>query len=240
MKNFIDLLLNDSVLFLIGITIVVLIVLIIICIILLKKRYDLDNHSNGEAFKERDVLAELSTLTKVEEPVKEDIQIETPNVEKAVIEENKVDDNKIDLEAMLSQMEETLNEKEKAIVTFEQEQEEKAIISYEELKKAVNQNNNTEVTKVETLEPKPIIKSVSVPNQEVNNNDNKGFKNTDFISPVFGKMENNYEYPKIGEFDEREERSIDKVNQNLNFAKHREDKNEAFLDNLKQFRKNLE
>ena len=47
MEAFIDLLLNDSILFLIAITIIVLIILIVCFIVLLKKKYDLtDNKSN--------------------------------------------------------------------------------------------------------------------------------------------------------------------------------------------------
>lgn len=237
MKSFVDLLLNDSVLFLIAITIIVLIVLIIICVILLKKRYDLDGKDNKVEIKSNNVLEELSELTKKADSLIQNV--ETPNLynddnsDKDLIAEN----DKIDLEAMLSKMEATLNEKEQAIVNFEQEQEEKAIISYEELKKAVNQNNNTEVTKVESLEPKLPLREIDKP-IELDNKD-KSFKNTDFISPIFGKMDNNYDYPKIEEFTEQ---TISKKNshENLVFAKHGEDKNEAFLDSLKQFRKNLE
>ena len=65
------------------------------------------------------------------------------NINNCLKDEEPNFNDKVDLEAMLLQMEESLNEKDKAIANFEQEQEEKAIISYEELKKAVNKNLNT-------------------------------------------------------------------------------------------------
>lgn len=236
MKEFIDLLLNDSVFFLIAVTIVVLIILIIICVILLKKKYDIVEVTERKDNTLNDNVNKLNTL--VNEPteiyaeeIKEDFK-ETL-VENNVIEEK---NNKMDLEAMLSKMEETLNEKDKAIANFELEQEEKAIISYEELKKAVNKNNNTSVTKVDSLEPK---KEVSKKTEVVNNiNDNKNFKNTDFISPIYGRMDNNYEYPTISNF---EENAKEEPKENIIVgAKHSKSNNEAFLDNLKQFRRNLE
>lgn len=238
MKSFIDLLLNDSVLFLIAITIIVLIVLIIICILLLKKRYDLDSNDNKLEIKSNNALAELSELTKETSSVAQSVENLNSRNEDNIDKNLTTEDDKIDLEAMLSKMEATLNEKEQAIVNFEQEQEEKAIISYEELKKAVSQNNNMEVTKVESLEPKLPVQEIDK-SIELDHKD-KSFKNTDFISPIFGKMDNNYDYPKIEEFAEQRTVLKKTTNENLAFAKHSEDKNEAFLDSLKQFRKNLE
>lgn len=238
MKNFIDLLLNDSVLFLIAITIIVLIVLIIICIILLKKRYDLDGNEQVTDTT-TNALNELSELTQTDNHNQSKIESTAFLPKEEPIEKaNNINDSKIDLEAMLSQMEATINEKDKAIANFEQEQEEKAIISYEELKKAVKQNSNAEVTKVETLEPKIEFKEDT--RTVDTSNDNKSFKNTDFISPIFGKMDNNYDYPKISEFEEQRPVIKREANNDLMYAKHSEDKNEAFLDSLKQFRKNLE
>lgn len=236
MKEFIDLLLNDSVFFLIGVTIIVLIILIIICVLLLKKKYDIVEVKDTNDNTLYDNVNKLNTL--VNEPTKiyeNEIKEESKEV---IVENNIVEEknNKMDLEAMLSKMEETLNEKDKAIANFEQEQEEKAIISYEELKKAVNQNNNASVTKVESLEPK---KEVFEKREVVNNiNDNKNFKNTDFISPIYGRMDNNYEYPTISNFEEevKEEKKEDTIVR----AKHSKNNNEVFLDSLKQFRKNLE
>lgn len=231
MKEFIDLLLNDSVFFLIAVTIIVLIILIIICVLLLKKKYDMVEIKDTNDNTLYDNVNKLNTL--VNEPTKiyeEEIKEEPKEV--IVEEKNK----KMDLEAMLSKMEETLNEKDKAIANFEQEQEEKAIISYEELKKAVNQNINSSVTKVDSLEPK---KEVFEKREVVNNiTDNRNFKNTDFISPIYGRMDNNYEYPTISNSDE--EIKEDPKENVIVGAKHSKNNNEAFLDSLKQFRRNLE
>lgn len=231
MREFIDLLLNDSVFFLIGITIIVLIILIIICVVLLKKKYDIVEVKDSDEVNYDNNITKLNTL--VNEQVKSIEEPKAIEVEASSIESN---DNKIDLEAMLSKMEETLNEKDKAIANFEQEQEEKAIISYEELKKAVNQNSNTNVTKVDSLEPKvPVINEIK--KEATVTNSTKNFKNTDFISPIYGKMDNNYEYPTISNFDEE---MVEEPKEDIVSAKHSKNNNEVFLDSLKQFRKNLE
>ncbi len=231
MREFIDLLLNDSVFFLIGITIIVLIILIFICVVLLKKKYDIIEVKASDEVNYDNNITKLNTL--VNEQVKSIEEPKTVEVETSSIESN---DDKIDLEAMLSKMEETLNEKDKAIANFEQEQEEKAIISYEELKKAVNQNSNTNVTKVDSLEPKvPVINEIKKESTVINGT--KNFKNTDFISPIYGKMDNNYEYPTISNFDEE---VAEEPKEDIISAKHSKNNNEVFLDSLKQFRKNLE
>lgn len=232
MKEFIDLLLNDSVLFLIAITIIILIILIISFLTLLKKKYELVDSTYMETTDYHDNVSKLNNLINEEEKV-EEIKVEIP-VEEPM--ETVVEDNKLNLEDMLSKMEETLNEKDKAIANFEQEQEEKAIISYEELKKAVSQNNNTNVTKVETLEKNPIKVSKEDTIKPID--DNKNFKNTDFISPIYGKMDNNYEYPTISNVEENV--NVEKAEKDVVFAKHSKDNNEVFLDSLKQFRRNLE
>lgn len=233
MKEFIDLLLNDSVLFLIAITIIILIILIISFLTLLKKKYELVDSTYIETTDYQDNVSKLNNLINEEINSQEEIKVEIP-VEEPM--ETVVEDNKLNLEDMLSKMEETLNEKDKAIANFEQEQEEKAIISYEELKKAVSQNNNANVTKVETLEKTPIKVSKEDTVKQVAAD--KNFKNTDFISPIYGKMDNNYEYPTIGNVEENV--NEEKVERDVVFAKHGKDNNEVFLDSLKQFRRNLE
>lgn len=218
---------NDEVSFLIFIIIIVLIMLIIACISLLKSKFDYMNSLNViKIDKDIDRTKEIGIETKVNEMSNSEM------IDKSISNDlaEEIDNKKMDLEAMLSKMEESLNDKEKAIVNFEQEQEEKAIISYEELKKAVNQNNTVNVTKIDSLDKKeeaiqqPIIEE----KQEV-----KNFKNTDFISPIYGKQDNNYEYPKISnEVEVKEKEEV--------VPKHSKNNNEAFLDSLKEFRKNLE
>lgn len=237
MKAFFDLLLSDSILFLIAITIIVLIILIIFCLVLLKKKYEIIENKYSRDFDYENNVSKLKNL--VTEEIKQDNVVvnEIPIETKTELETINTKDSKIDLESMLSKMEENLNEKENAIINFEQEQEEKAIISYEELKKAVNQNNNTNVTRVESLEPKKtVISETKEVSKEIN--DSRNFKNTDFISPIYGKMDDNYEYPTISNLDE--ETNLMEAKEDVIVTKHSKDNNELFLDGLKQFRKNLE
>lgn len=237
MKAFLNLLLNDSILFLIAITIIVLIILIIFCLVLLKKKYEIIEDKYNRDLDYENNVSKLKNL--VTEEIKQDnvVAKETPIETKTELETVNTKDSKIDLESMLSKMEESLNEKESAITNFEQEQEEKAIISYEELKKAVNQNNNVNVTRIESLEPKnTVISEIKDVSNEIN--DNRNFKNTDFISPIYGKMDDNYKYPTISHLDE--ETNLMEAKEDIVVSEHSKDNNELFLDSLKQFRKNLE
>ena len=93
------------------------------------------------------------------------------------------------------------------MTTFEEEQEANAIISYQELVAAVkekkasiekskepNQNLLNEVTRViENAKKDSItVPEVEVPTQTVK----PKFKNSEFISPIFGKTTNNDEFLK--------------------------------------------
>ena len=96
--------------------------------------------------------------------------------------------------------------KEGDIETFEREQEEKAIISYQELLKAtgrLKELTEEKTRKQEAQKIEEVIKEHEEP---------KKFKNTEFISPVYGK--------------EAPESVISR-------------KNQEFLNSLKDFRKNL-
>ena len=164
------------------------------------------------------------------------------------------------LEEVLKQMQESVdNNKEatkKATELFEEEQEEKAIISYQELVRANLKNKMPERARVEVApEPKPEVKPttqkpieetpsfeikdetpsfeikeefkdeiIDVPKHDdlealdlIEEEQPKKFKNTDFISPIYGTMQTN------------------QVNQNNNEQKN----NDEFLNSLKQFRDNL-
>ena len=144
---------NDEVSFLIFMIIIILIMLIIACVSLLKSKFDYMSRVNVVKIDDdSDRLKEIEIDKKVTETPNSDLIEKDVEVSENLMEE--IDNKKMDLESMLSKMEESLNDKEKAIVNFEQEQEEKAIISYEELKRAVSQNNATNVTKIDSLEKK--------------------------------------------------------------------------------------
>jgi len=167
------------------------------------------------------------------------------------VEEKKELDS-VDLESVLEKMQEEVSKPKDEIMTFEEEQEEKAIISYQELLNAVKKNVN-EVTKVEKNESaeikqeiinesnilEPVVlkteKEIKVESEE--NKSNK-FQNSEFISPIFGRVGNDVEYPKIKSFDEKEEdleKTIVMPKSDINT-----DNDDEFLRILKEFRNNLE
>ena len=182
--------------------------------------------------------------------------------------EPRIKEDKVDLEDMLIKMQKSLNAKQEEVVeNFENEQEEKAIISYQELLNSMKNNNlEEEIKQHEMMEEKtageltkqkvaeflnkeePKIKKIE---SFVENKDKK-FKNTEFISPIFGKQEAKIEYPTIKLFDnsykhakvEKEElmNEIDesKNEQLINVSTNEVDtKNDEFLKALKEFRSNL-
>ena len=133
---------------------------------------------------------------------------------------------------------------------FEREQEENAIISYQELirqAKAKGQIKNEDF-----LEEEPIKKATyesvkprynyeeelkheeahtyKVPVHEEKTEESKKFKNSEFISPIFGIQGNSSSYPTVKKV-EREKRE-DRTD-------YENDENAQFLNSLKEFRENL-
>lgn len=116
-----------------------------------------------------------------------------------------VKNEKTDIEKVIESLETSSNNR--VMTTFEEEQEANAIISYQELVAAVkekkatiekskepNQNLLNEVTRViENAKKDSItVPEVEVPTQTVK----PKFKNSEFISPIFGKTTNNDEFLK--------------------------------------------
>lgn len=176
------------------------------------------------------------------------------------------DKNQLELDRVLEQMRNSLNEQEKDDVQlFEDEQEEKSIISYQELLRA----NNKEIS-VEKKEEQPQkLEKVQATTEK-----NTKFRNSEFISPIYGRVDNDLEYPtipkirraKLGddeivnkkvetpepeleiiddiEIDIKEEKPIsineqEKTIDSKNLKKEM-NKNEQFLKALKDFRESLE
>lgn len=179
---------------------------------------------------------------------------------------NEVDDEKQpnELELLLQKMQEDVNVKPEDVVkNFEQEQEDNAIISYQELVDNVKQgkieivdDEDTGVNFVEGLvaddEPIMALEAVEDENKvtpemvkeaiETISNDKvveepKKFKKSDVISPVFGIMdEKEIEYPTI----KKASRTMDLLNTNeYNNLSDEIKRQEEFLNALKEFRKNL-
>jgi hypothetical protein len=186
-------------------------------------------------------------------------------IERVKIEDaSKKDIESVDLEAVLDKMQEDVNKtKVDEVKSFEEEQEEKAIISYQELLKAVKKDVD-DVTKVEIpSEEKPVVvedeeakvqimpeevieKSVSTPvvetMEEKETRKPSKFQNSEFISPIYGRVNNDVKYPKIPAFREKQEpiNHEDDLEKTIVFDAIKNDDNDEFLKALKEFRNNLE
>lgn len=96
------------------------------------------------------------------------------------LEEITKEEAKSDLEDVIAALES--NQNERPMTTFEQEQEENAIISYQELVAAVQDKKSKMQEVVE-----PVQEVIEEPKQEVIEESPRKFKNSEVISPVFGK-----------------------------------------------------
>ena len=195
--------------------------------------------------------------------------------EKAIVNtiEEKKEEPKSELEKVLEKMQSDLEaQKETDVVAmFEQEQEEKSIISYKELlekkeelmqmttderfenEKTYEDDYDFDLEKyISELESKEIVQVVentekTIDNQAIkedNTEKPKKFVTTDFISPVFGRVEAELDYPKVhlddviktektNEYDLEATMNLDPIREKLQ-------EDDAFLSALKEFRKKLE
>ena len=212
---------------------------------------------------------------------------ESEDLDKTVVIEP-IKDDRADISSMLSAMQKDLKAKEEedSVANFEAEQEEKSIISYQELINSLK--NKDQVSKIKKVESVPVIDientddvpvidiedKIDAPVIEIddevepikkmienkdsfdsNNVVKKKFKTTEFISPVYGKMENTSEYPVIK--NNRHEmvekvsepiRSREEYRNNISLEESLDlqplsdeiKKNDDFLNALKDFRKNLQ
>ena len=138
---------------------------------------------------------------------KEDKEID--NIISSMVQERKepkeeveqVDDKPKELEDVLEKMQKDLEAKPVDVVaSFEKEQEEKAIISYSELVKTLKKGQPEEEKTIDILVDE--IKEAASSNESTYD---KKFKNTDFISPVYGKMDEHLDYPKVSSFKKEED-----------------------------------
>lgn len=184
--------------------------------------------------------------------------------EKLEEELNKKEDSVMSskLEEILQKMQEDIETKPEDVVRkFEEEQEEKAIISYQELvdnvkagkievvddeESSVNfvENLNLEVDNEPIMEidedtvvtpemVKEAIENITVSSIK---EEPKKFKKSDIISPVYGVMEETFEYPKV----KKTENILDIMNtRDYNQLTEEIKRQEEFLNALKEFRRNL-
>jgi len=184
--------------------------------------------------------------------------------EKVDDELNKEGNNELD--SIIKKMQEEMDMKPEDVVRkFEEEQEEKAIISYKELVDNVKsgkievvedevsdinfvENLNVEadelkepITEIEEASPSvtPDMVKDAIQNISVNSvkEEHKKFKQSDFISPIFGIMNTKLEYPTV----KRTENMMDLMNtRDYNELTEEIKRQEEFLQALKEFRNNLQ
>lgn len=179
----------------------------------------------------------LSLIVRVKPKRKETTnEIETP-IETSELDE---DNSKIDIEQVIGQLQRDIEEQKNGIKRFEDEQEEKSIISYQELFEQTQKEISNQEVKAEPI------------NNKIENIENeqpiKKFRNSEFISPIFGRVDNDIKYPTIPSFREKEKEEKPQpietieIEKTIDLKPLQEEikKNEEFLNMLKEFRKNLE
>ncbi len=216
-----------------------------------KKKEELLDKLNGK----EDTLEKNTTNV---QPIHSDeIKKEEPKEE---IEVLNLEDSKMEqLDSLLETMQKDLEKGSKHTPeSFEAFQEENAIISYEELKKAAEKQeieddeNIPVIMSVHELEARnkkpeePVKQDIIEPAKEESI---KKFKNTDFISPIYGKINTNLDYPKIHSFKEKtaseviqdhiEEHSSEEKSIYVTELEKEQKQNEEFLQALKEFRQDL-
>ncbi|MBR3362301.1 MAG: hypothetical protein IKG40_00060 [Bacilli bacterium] len=167
----------------------------------------------------------LSKSEKKEDDFPEEEFLEEENPKQEYFEEIKPttkeqQEAKDELEKVFKQMSEDLEEKEvpkKAVREFEREQEENAIISYQELIKQAEAKRNNPLADLKELE------EINTKQPKINE-EPKTFKNSEIISPIFGTQ-------KPEEYMEEKRKREKNLYENTT--------NLEFLKNLKDFRDNL-
>ncbi|MBR1718555.1 MAG: hypothetical protein IJ715_04735 [Bacilli bacterium] len=194
-----------------------------------------DKEKNIESIKVTQIESNEPTKLNLEEMLN-DMQNNLEKKKQKSIEEyeKEQDDN-----AIIS-IKDLQNSNVKSIDDYEKEQEDAAIININELKKF---NSMDALTEKEEELVKPVKKAIA--KIETNNNKSK-FKSTDFISPIFGKMDNKIEYPKIKSYDKLAEEELMKakhasLEQSIDVEPLSDEikRNTEFLKALKEFRNNL-
>lgn len=187
----------------------------------------------------------LVSMLKTSKKVKVEEQVKT--VEEK-FPQTYTDTKKTDIESVLEEMQRDLDNSEAQINTFEDEQEEKSIISYQELL----QTMKVEEPVVEDNQVKQFVDKIKGATEE------KKFKGSEFISPIYGRVEapTHIEKPNTPiiratkkqpeietlDFDFDEPKHAYDIEKTLNLEPIRKEikQNDDFLKALKEFRKNLE
>lgn len=207
-----------------------------------------DRKNDKQEIKE--ILNEIEPLEQEKKKTEEEIEKK---------QDEKLEQNKKEVEEMLMKMQKDLDATPEDVVSnFENEQEEKSIISYQELLKSVNDKPEIKATPVKIEEDIIEIDEDDLDNtldlSRLGVKPNKSFKNTNFISPIFGIQDNTVKYPTVPKiksddiedkfFNDYENEIIEdkKIDRVINTRKLNEElkKNDDFLASLKEFRRNLD
>jgi hypothetical protein len=164
-----------------------------------------------------------------------------------------------ELENILKKMQEDINVKPEDVVKkFEEEQEEKAIISYKELVDNVKagkievvddeesninfvenlnvEDSNNVIEEKHQVTPEMVKEAIETISTSSIKEEPKKFKNSEFISPIYGIMEEKLDYPKV----KKTEQVFDIMNtKDYNELTEEIKMQEDFLEALKRFRDNL-
>ena len=208
------------------------------------------------------ILIIIATNDQKRRKIKNDFE----EAEKVEEELNKKEDTVVSnkLEEILMKMQEEIDTKPEDVVKkFEEEQEEKAIISYQELLNNVKagkieviddeesnvnfvENLNMEITSEPVMEisndeeasvtPEMLKEAIQTISDLSIKEEPKKFRKSEIISPVFGVVEENFEYPKV----QKSENILDIMN-TKDYKELTEEikRQEEFLNALKEFRRNL-
>lgn len=222
--SYLDLDSTEKILFYSIIGLLVLVILLLSLLLRKKKPKKIKEKKIKEKRKNETLLLEEAFSDK-----EEDINIDQDkniNIEKP---EKAIDNKRIDLEKIKQQLEEDAKNKNIDLTHYEKDQEENAIISYEELKKAAAKEDKQ-------LDFDDVVEQIQARNEVVEEK-KIPYKPTPFISPIFGIEKPNIEIkeePIVQRPKSLEETlSIEPISKEIK-------KNDEFLEALKDFRKNLD
>ena len=189
-------------------------------------------------------------------PIGEDERYDSDFLEEEEVMEVKKDDMtdeqleaKAELEKLYKRMSEDLekqNTVEDEIEDFERQQEENAIISYQELvkqsEKLKKENEVKEDSKTKKEEPEKVkkVEKKKTPRRTENTKygQNKNFKSSDIVSPIYGVQSNRDMIKQKNSTNSKKSDIISKAYDEKEFNEEKT-QNIDFLNSLKEFRKNL-
>ena len=234
----------------------------IICIFLTMKKDKTKTQTDEKMEVEKtepDINVALATenipTISEKEPTLDEILNISDREEEVILEKDVVDNmdketeqdtlNRLSIEEVLRVMNDDL-EKQKyaAIDKYEEEQEENAVISYQELvarklalgsEKEEPEKVTETTTRTAYIDDGNNIVPVSIEQTKTVEHTPTGvkFSNSEFISPIFGRLEDTTEYPTVKKIEEVESYKETTIREEL------PKENDEFLSTLKEFRKNL-